>query len=108
MAPTATSNGTGQFSGSPTANPAAQPVRASSEPVRTALRERRSASRPANPDASTYGRKPRATVTDTHQPERVRSSTSMPSARVIISWATVPVPWAVSSSRKGRTRSADR
>ena len=84
--------GTGQPSSNPVATAAAQAALEANEKNSTTLRDQRSASTPAYPENTTYGTNPSATVTDTHRLDDVRSSASMPTASIIISWAMVPAP----------------
>ncbi len=91
-AATPTNNGTGQCSSRPAASTAPQPARLTNDQVSIELRDHRSANNPAYPEKITYGANPSATVTDTHRLDEVRSSTSMPTARVITNCATVPTP----------------
>ena len=96
------STGTGQPPISPAATAAAHTDLVAKDQNSTTLRDQRSASTPAYPEKTTYGTKPNATVTDTHRLDDVRSSTSMPTASVIISWAIVPAPCPSSRIRKSR------
>ena len=92
----------------PTAMTPAQSERKAADQASTWLRDRRSASTPANPDTMTYGMKPSDTVIDTQRPDPVRASTSTPTAMGSIRAAVVATPWLISSRRKLAPARAER
>ena len=107
-AASATRISTDQPTARPPASTTATTERMAHAHATTALRDHRSATTPAIPEKRMYGANPRATVTESHGPEEVRTSTSSPTARVSTSWATVPAAWAKTRSRKLGDRSAAR